>query len=97
MLTLDAWLRQNVVELYQSGVDRGGCALMPGQNGSMALNAGCDAVHSRLCAATVAAIQLRLKGGRRDLAEQLKDSGIKDFACPAGPLDAALGAGTRIP
>ncbi len=90
MLTLDPGLRQNVVEWYQSGADRSGCALMPGQNGSMALNPGCEAVHVRLCAATVAAIQLRLKAGRRDLAEQLKSSGVKDFGCPVAPLDAAL-------
>ncbi len=92
MLTLDASLRQNVVELYQSGVDRGGCALMPGQNGSMALNPGCPAVHGQLCAATVAAIQLRLTHGRRDMAEQLKNSGVRDFGCAAGPLEEALAA-----
>jgi tetratricopeptide (TPR) repeat protein len=90
MLTLDPGLRQSVVDLYQSGADRGGCALVPGQNGSMALNPGCGTVHAQLCAATAAAIQLRLKGGRKDLAGQLKDSGVKDFGCPAAALDAAL-------
>ena len=90
MLTMDPALRQNVVELYQSAPGQGGCALMPGQNGSMALNPGCDAVHTQLCAATVAAIQLRVKSGRHDLAEQLKTSGITAFSCPTAPLDAAL-------
>ncbi|HEY1493689.1 MAG TPA: tetratricopeptide repeat protein [Candidatus Solibacter sp.] len=88
MLTMDPGLRENVVQLYQSGADRGGCALMPGQNGSMALNPRCEAVHTQLCAATLAAIELRLKTGRRDLAEQLKHSGLMDFACPAAPLEA---------
>jgi tetratricopeptide (TPR) repeat protein len=92
MLTMDPGLRQNVVELYQAGADRGGCALMPGQNGSMALNPRCEAVHTQLCTATLAAIQLRLKTGRRDLAEQLKNSGLTDFGCPAPPLEAPFAA-----
>jgi tetratricopeptide (TPR) repeat protein len=90
MLTMDPGLRQSVVEAYQSGMDRQSCALMPGQNGSMALNPACEAVHTQLCAATVAAIHLRLKSGRRDLAGQLRTSGVNDFRCPADTLDAAL-------
>jgi hypothetical protein len=92
LLTMDSGLRENVVQLYQAGPDRGGCALMPGQNGSMALNPRCEAVHTQLCTATLSAIQLRLKTGRRDLAEQLKHSGLTDFACPAPPLEAPFAA-----
>jgi hypothetical protein len=90
MMTMDAGLRENVVQMYQAASSGAGCALMPGQNGAMALNPGCEAVHTQLCAATVGAIQLRLKTGRRDLAEQLKRSGVSDFSCDAGALDAAL-------
>ncbi|MCU1232447.1 MAG: hypothetical protein JWP63_414 [Candidatus Solibacter sp.] len=90
LLTMDAGLRENVVQAYQNGGDHGGCALMPGQNGTMALNPGCEAVHTQLCSATLAAIQLRMKSGRRDQAEQLKASGVNNFSCPAGPLDAAV-------
>ncbi len=92
MLTMDSGLRQNVVQLYQAAGDGAGCALMPGQNGSMALNPRCEAVHTQLCTATLAAIQLRLKTGRRDLAEQLKNSGLTDFGCPAPPLEAPFAA-----
>jgi hypothetical protein len=91
MLTMDPGLRQNVVQVYQAAGDGAGCALMPGQNGSVALNPRCEVVHTQLCDATLAAIQLRLKAGRRDLADQLKRSGVNDFACSAAPLDAALG------
>ena len=91
MLTMDPGLRQNVVQAYQSGGDPSGCALVPGQNGSMAINPRCESVHERLCAATVAAIQLRLKGNRPDLARDLKTSGVRDFGCPATTLDAAFG------
>jgi protein O-mannosyl-transferase len=90
MLTMDAGLRQNIVQLYQSNPDGAGCALMPGQNGSMAFNPRCEAVHTQLCSATLAAMRLRLKSGRRDLAEQMKATGVNDFTCPAAPFDAAL-------
>ena len=67
-----------------------GCALMPGQNGSMALNPRCEAVHTQLCNATLAAMRLRLKSGRRDLAGQMKVTGVNDFSCPAAPFDAVM-------
>ena len=92
MLTLDPGLRQSVVEFYRSGIDPRGCALVPGQNGAMALNPGCETVRRHLCNATVAAMKLRLTHGRRDMAEQLKNSGVRDFGCAAGPLEEALAA-----
>lgn len=86
MLTTDAGLRQRVVELYQRGAG-GGCALLPGQNGSAALNPACPEVHRHLCSAAARAIGLRLRAGRTDLADQLHASGLRDFGCDAASLE----------
>jgi tetratricopeptide (TPR) repeat protein len=90
MLTVDPGLRQGVVEMYRHRPDQGGCALLPGQGGNAALNPACETVRQDLCRATVGAIQLRLKAGRRDLADQLHASGLRDFGCTAAQLDAAM-------
>jgi hypothetical protein len=81
MLTVDPGLRQAVVDLYRSGLDPHGCALLPGQDGRPALNPSCDTVHAHLCKASAAAIELREKSGRRDLADQLRISAARDFHC----------------
>jgi hypothetical protein len=81
MLTVDAGLRQAVVELYRSGLDPHGCALLPGQDGRPALNPACDSVHTHLCKASAAAIELREKSGRHDLADQLRTAAARDFHC----------------
>ena len=82
MLTVDPGLRQAVVDLYRAGLDPHGCALLPGQDGRPALNPACDTVRAHLCAATTAAIAVREKAGRRDLAEQLRATGTTSFGCP---------------
>ena len=82
MLTMDAGLRQNVVDLYRKGFDPHGCALLPGQDGRPALNPACETVHTHLCAASTAAIALREKTGRHDQAEQLRTAAKRDFHCP---------------
>jgi tetratricopeptide (TPR) repeat protein len=89
MLTMDAGLRQGVVEMYRHLPDQGGCALLPGQGGNPALNPNCEIVHQDLCRATAAAIRLRLQGGRRDLADQLHATGVSNFGCAAAELDVA--------
>jgi hypothetical protein len=81
MLTVDPGLRQAVVEMYRAGFDPHGCALLPGQDGRPALNPACDTVHAHLCKASAAAIDLREKSGRRDLADQLRGMAARDFAC----------------
>jgi hypothetical protein len=81
MLTVDPGLRQAVVDLYQTGLDPHGCALLPGQDGRPALNPACDTVRAHLCAAADAAIAVREKGGRPELAEQLRQSKVRDFRC----------------
>ena len=81
MLTVDPQLRQAVVDLYRAGLDPHGCALLPGQDGRPALNPACDTVHAHLCKASTAAIELREKAGRKDLADQLRDTAAKSFGC----------------
>ena len=81
MLTVDPGLRQAVVDLYRTGLDPHGCALLAGQDGRPALNTGCDTVRAHLCTAVNAAIAVREKGNRPELAEQLRASAIRDFHC----------------
>ena len=52
LLTTDTGLRNELLRLYQGGLDRSGCATMPIQ-GNTALNPACDMVHRHLCAAAV--------------------------------------------
>jgi hypothetical protein len=85
LLTSDIGLRQRVVELYQHGAG-GACALLPGQNGLPAMNPACPEVRKHLCSATAQAIELRLRSGRADLAEQLRSSGVRDMGCDAAML-----------
>jgi hypothetical protein len=46
ILTGDASMRQELVRLYQLGLDKKGCAVDPGTG---ALNPACEAVHNQLC------------------------------------------------
>jgi hypothetical protein len=85
LLTSDTGLRQRMVELYQHGAG-GTCALLPGQNGAPAINPSCPEVKKHLCAAAAQAIALRLRTGRPDLAEVLRNSGLRDFGCDAASL-----------
>ena len=81
ILTVDPGLRQAVVDLYRRGLDPHGCALLPGQDGRPALNPGCDTVRAHLCAAAAAAIALREKSNRPELAGQLRATAQRDFGC----------------
>ena len=62
--TSDASLRENLLKLYQSGVDTAGCAVVPGPRGP-ALNSSCQIVHRDLCAGAAGA-------HRQDLGRQLQ-------------------------
>ncbi len=86
LLTTDTGLRNELLRLYQSGLDRLGCAtmLVPGNT---ALNPACEIVHRHLCAASVGTIRLRLETGRQDLAETMKQTAMKEFGCTAESLE----------
>ncbi len=85
LLTTDTGLRNELLRLYQSGLDRLGCAtmLVPGNT---ALNPACEIVHRHLCAASVGTIRLRVETGRQDLAETMKQTAMKEFGCTAESL-----------
>ena len=87
LLTTDTGLRNELLRLYQAGLDRLGCATMP-MPGNTALNPACEIVHRHLCAASVGTIRLRLETGRPDLAETMKQTALKDFHCAAESLEA---------
>jgi tetratricopeptide (TPR) repeat protein len=83
-VTSDPRLRQDLLSLYQQGLDTKGCATVPGPNGP-AINPSCEIVRRHTCAAAAATIPVYLRVGRRDLAELLKDSVSRDFGCSTLP------------
>jgi hypothetical protein len=87
MLTTDAGLRNELLRLYQSGLDGSGCATMA-VPGNTALNPACAMVHRHMCAASAATIRLRLETGRQDLAETVKQTALKEFHCAMEELEA---------
>jgi hypothetical protein len=89
LVTTDQNLRNQLLSLYRGGLDRQGCATLPGANGG-ALNPSCEMVHRHLCAASSETIKLRLETQRRDLAETMRATALRDFGCPAGPLNQIL-------
>jgi hypothetical protein len=86
LVTTDTGLRNELLRLYQSGLDRAGCATMAVQ-GNTALNPACGIVHRHLCAASVGTIRLRLATGRQDLAETMRATALKEFGCKVEELD----------
>jgi tetratricopeptide (TPR) repeat protein len=89
IVTSDLSLRQDLLALYRRGLDSKGCATVPGPNGP-AFNGSCAIVRQHTCNAVAVTIPLYLRIGRRDLAQQLKDSASRDFGCPAALLDQLL-------
>ncbi len=73
------------MNLYQSGLDTKGCAIVMGPNGP-AMNRSCEMVHRHICAASAGAVKARADSGRPDLAQKLKEMLVRDFGCPAGQL-----------
>ena len=87
MPTTDTGLRNELLRLYQSGLDRSGCATMA-VPGNTALNPACAMVHRHMCAASAGTIRLRLETGRKDLAEIVKQTALQEFHCAAEELEA---------
>jgi hypothetical protein len=87
LMTGEPRLREGLVNLYREGLDREGCALLPG---STALNPSCAMVHRHLCQASLAAMRAWAAAGQMESARKMKISALQDFGCPAGPLDQAL-------
>ena len=86
VLTTDTGLRNELLRLYQGGLDRLGCATMQ-VPGNTALNPACETVRRHLCAASVGTIRLRLETGRQDLADAMRQTALKDFHCTPESLE----------
>lgn len=88
IVTTDNGLRDELLRLYQAGLDTMGCATMLVQ-GHTALNPACPTVKRHLCAASLGTIALRMETGRQDLAEAMRQTAIKDFGCKPEDLQGA--------
>jgi tetratricopeptide (TPR) repeat protein len=84
-LTSDKRLANALLELFKGTLDAGACALRPTGQG-LALNPQCASVKRFLCPATANAIAVRIRTGRPDLAQQLHDTALNQYGCPASLL-----------
>ena len=75
--TGDPAMRQELVRLYQAGLDPKGCALLPG---SGALNPQCETVRNQVCAASADLERLARESPRPGISGQL--SQIPNTGCP---------------
>jgi protein O-mannosyl-transferase len=84
LVTSDMSLRQELLNLYQSGLDTKGCAITRGPYGP-AVNPSCGIVRQHACAATAEVLRLYRKIGREDLAGQARAVASTTFDCPENP------------
>ena len=91
LITSNGGVREDLLSLYQSGLDTKGCAIATGPNGPV-MNPACEMVHRHVCAASVDVVQVYLRKGRRDQAESQRQTLVGNFGCPAAPLDQAIGS-----
>ena len=87
-ITSDLGLRQDLLNVYRSGIDSQKCAIIQGPNGPM--NPGCEIVRRHFCAAATDTIRARLSVGQRDLAQTQNKTFLHDYGCPVGALDSIL-------
>jgi tetratricopeptide (TPR) repeat protein len=83
--TADPGLRADLIKLYQNGGDPKGCAILTDASGS-AINPSCETVHRDICTASAEIIKLRTQTGRKDLADETRDTAVTEFGCPAAGL-----------
>jgi protein O-mannosyl-transferase len=84
LVTEDPGLRQELIDLYRTGLEPGNCAIMPGPQGS-AINSKCEMVRRQICAASVDAIRVRIEAGQQELAESQRTMLAREYGCPSGP------------
>jgi tetratricopeptide (TPR) repeat protein len=89
LITSDLGLRQELLNVYRSGIDSEKCAIFDGPNGP-AMNPKCEMVRRHMCAAAPDTIRARLAAGQRALAQSQKKTFLRDYGCAAGPLDRVL-------
>ena len=78
--TSEASLMPDLVNLYQSGLDKTGCAVMKGPSGPT-VNPGCPIVHKDMCAAGTAVLETE-RAERPELVAN-QEQAMRDMGCPA--------------
>jgi tetratricopeptide (TPR) repeat protein len=81
LVTNDRTLRDELIDLYRSGLDPLGCAIVSTPSGP-AIDPSCATVRRHACAAARDAIQIHERSGRPDLAQRLKEGAARQFQCP---------------
>jgi len=79
-VTSDPVLRTRLMDLYRGGLDREGCALIPGPNGP-AINPKCNIVRQHMCQAVPGALRTLAEAGRQDAVRALSDGLVRDSGC----------------
>jgi tetratricopeptide (TPR) repeat protein len=85
-LTGDPRLSHEAMTLFQGALDSASCAVKPSGEG-LALNPQCESVKRLLCPATANAIAVRMRTGRADLAQGLRNAALQEYQCPASLFD----------
>ena len=83
-LTSDKRISAALPELFRRGLDPEKCAFLGTEQGPE-INPRCEAVRRLLCPALANAIAVRIRGGRRDLAQELRDRAVNRYGCGAAP------------
>jgi len=78
--TAETSLMPDLVNLYQSGLDKDGCAVMKGPSGQ-AVNPGCPIVHKDMCTAATAVLLEAELAERPDLVAN-QEQAMRDVGCP---------------
>ncbi|HLG99058.1 MAG TPA: hypothetical protein VKX49_22290 [Bryobacteraceae bacterium] len=89
LITFDPATRADLIQLFSSNDQLRACALIPGPAGP-AINPRCQAVQDAMCAASADVLKVRIQSGRRDLAIKDKQNFLRDYGCPAEPLNRIL-------
>jgi tetratricopeptide (TPR) repeat protein len=85
LVTEDPGLRQELIDLYQTGLEPGNCAIISRPEGP-AINPSCEIVRRQICAASGDTIRARIQAGQQELAESQRTMFERDYGCPLGPL-----------
>jgi protein O-mannosyl-transferase len=81
LLTSDVGLRQDLLRLYQSGLDQDGCAIQATGQLAGAINPACAVVRRHFCAASARVVARHTRNERPELAEPLRTAALRDFGC----------------
>jgi tetratricopeptide (TPR) repeat protein len=86
ILTSNPSLRDAAINLYRSGLDVEGCAVVQREN-ELSLNPSCGIVHRHICTASADAIQLLIRTGRQEQAADVKKMALGQAGCDAASLN----------